>query len=76
MPGEGEAAVRRLPAFDDRKAKKLLKELARQHGVEPQLILRLTEVVRAFSGSGRRHGINSQFDLVVMDYLQDHAEGE
>ena len=68
--------LRKLPAFSDPKAKKILKELCDRRGIQPSLVRHLTEKWAGHSGRGRAHGVTGEIDFIVSDYLRDHEEDE
>lgn len=66
--------MRKLPAFSDKHAKQILRELCERHDLDPNLVLQLAEVHAQYSGSGRSHGVFAELDVVLNDYLSGLVE--
>lgn len=68
--------MRKLPAFSDQQAKKILGELCRRHSLDPNLVLQLAEVHARYSGSGRAQGVFAELDVVLNDYVSSLSDSE
>jgi hypothetical protein len=66
--------MRKLPAFSDKEAIKILGDLCDQRTIAPSLVLQLTEKWVNFSGAGRAHGISEEIELVLAEYLREQEE--
>lgn len=68
--------MRKLPAFQEERAKRLLHDLCEHKDIEPSLVQSLTEVLASYTGKGRRRGLYDEFDLVLSEYLRERQQGE
>lgn len=66
----------RPPAcFEDPEAKKLIKRLCKEHGIDELLLADLVGVVQQYSGSGRREGVTSDISSALDRFLTDREGG-
>ncbi len=62
--------MRTIPALQDPQARAELKKLCERRELDPELIEKLAETLGAYSGKGRKAGINAAF----WDLLGSHVE--
>jgi hypothetical protein len=62
------------PCFDDPETKKLVKQVCKQHQVDPQLLKDLCELETEYSGSGRRHGLDDDIAAIITRFIAREAE--
>ena len=65
----------RLPAcFEDSEAKKIIKNLCKEHRIDEELLSDLVEVVQQYSGSGRREGVNSDITSALDRFTKERED--
>jgi len=62
------------PCFDDPETKKLVKEVCRQHQIDPELLKDLCELVTQYSGSGRRFGLDDEIAGIITRFIAREPE--
>jgi hypothetical protein len=63
-------ANRELPVFKDKRAKAILEQLCRQHGVTLALLRDLVTIQRDHLGKGRQMGITQEFSAALSEFLE------
>ena len=53
------------PCFEDSDTKRMVKRICEAHRIDPDLLKDLCEVVNEYSGSGRRHGLPEDIEIVL-----------
>lgn len=62
------------PCFSDKEARKVIRELCKNHDITEILLKNLCETFNEYAGSGRREGIISDFNAVFDRFLlQDES---
>lgn len=62
------------PCFDDPETKKLVKQVCKQHQVDPELLKDLCELVTQYSGSGRRFGLDDEIASIITRFIAREPE--
>jgi len=62
------------PCFDDPETKKLVKQVCKQHRVDPELLKDLCELVTQYSGSGRRFGLDDEIAGIITRFIAREPE--
>jgi hypothetical protein len=62
------------PCFDDPETKKLVKQVCKQHQVDPELLKDLCELVTQYSGSGRRFGLDDEIAGIITRFIAREPE--
>jgi hypothetical protein len=62
-----------LPIFKDPKARAVLGEACKKHGVSVELLKGLLEIQRDNAGRGRQMGITEDFDSCFVEYIEAQA---
>lgn len=62
------------PCFDDPETKKLVKQVCRQHQIDPELLKDLCELVTQYSGSGRRFGLDDEIAGIITRFIAREPE--
>lgn len=57
------------PCFDDPETKKLVKQVCKQHQIDPELLKDLCELVMQYSGSGRRFGLDDEIAGIITRFI-------
>lgn len=62
------------PCFDDPETKKLVKQVCKQHQIDPELLKDLCELVTQYSGSGRRFGLDDEIAGIITRFIAREPE--
>lgn len=62
------------PCFDDPETKKLVKQVCKQHQVDPELLKDLCELITQYSGSGRRFGLDDEIAGIITRFIAREPE--
>ncbi|WP_248320820.1 DNA modification system-associated small protein [Caballeronia sp. Sq4a] len=62
-------AKRSLPILSDGAAKKILRDLCKQHNVSLELVTQMIEIQRENLGRGRQIGITQDFSAAIAEFL-------
>lgn len=66
--------MKTLPAFDDPESKKLIQKICDEHGIDVPLLKNLCEVIQQYSGSGRKHDVDSDIAGYLDGFLARKPE--
>jgi hypothetical protein len=61
---------RMLPILSNTDAKKILKDLCKDHGVSMTLLVQMIDIQRDNLGRGRQNGITHDFSAAIADFLE------
>ncbi len=64
---------RNLPLLDDPEAKRILRDLCKEHDLSLDLLVKMLTIQRAHLGRGRQMGITQDFSAEIADFLESRG---